>query len=452
MIRATFPFRATLSCACLVAIAAVSNVPARAEKPINLEARFAQGVMKGGEKQRNYLRVGLNGCERQPTERTPVNVAFVIDRSGSMQGARIAQAREAAAAAIRRLDKNDIASVVIFDDKIDILVQAQPVEDHAAFIDRIRQVTARGSTAIHGGVMEGAAQVRHNLEARRLNRVVLLSDGQANVGPRRPEEFAKLGRELLQQGISVSTIGVGMQYNEDLMLQLARASDGNHTFVGESTDLIQVFNKEFDDVLASCAQTVSIDIELKPGVRVVRGLSRDAKIEGQTAQFQLNQIYAATEHYVLMEIEVDQGVAGAAGDADLGRVRVTYTAAQDGSRQTIETLVRARFSQSTTEIAASRDNTVIESVVEQSVRARTAAAIQLRDQGRHGEAQALFSQNVQEIDAQAAYAPLSNRLQYLKRQYDGIVAAPTPSATARGEQRKFLRQLDSNPAAPGARY
>jgi Ca-activated chloride channel homolog len=452
MIRATFPFRATLSCACLVAIAAISNAPAHAEKPINLEARFAQGVMKGGEKQRNYLRVGLNGCERQPTERTPVNVAFVIDRSGSMQGARIAQAREAAAAAIRRLDKNDIASVVVFDDKIDILVQAQPVEDHAAFIDRIRQVTARGSTAIHGGVIEGAAQVRHNLEARRLNRVVLLSDGQANVGPRRPEEFAKLGRELLQQGISVSTIGVGMQYNEDLMLQLARASDGNHTFVGESTDLIQVFNKEFDDVLASCAQTVSIDIELKPGVRVVRGLSRDAKIEGQTAQFQLNQIYAATEHYVLMEVEVDQGVADAAGDADLGRVRVTYTAAQDGARQTIETPVRARFSQSTTEIAASRDNTVFESVVEQSVRSRTAAAIELRDQGRHGEAQALFSQNVQEIDAQAASAPLSNRLQYLKRQYDGIVAAPTPSATARGEQRKFLRQMDSNPAAPGARY
>ena len=74
-----------------------------------------------------------------------------------------------------------------------------------------------------------------------------------------------------------------MQYNEDLMLQLARASDGNHSFVGESTDLIQVFNKEFDDVLASCAQTVSIDVELRPGVRVVRALSRDGKIEGETA-------------------------------------------------------------------------------------------------------------------------------------------------------------------------
>ena len=121
--------------------------------------------------------------------------------------------------------------------------------------------------------------------------------------------------------------------------------------------------------------------------------------------------------------------------------------------QTIEAPVRARFSQSTAEVAAGRDNAVIESVVEQSVRARTAAAIELRDQGRHGEAQALFRQNVQEIETQAVHAPLSDRLQYLKQQYNGIVAAPpTASPGTRGAERKFLRQMDSNPAAPGSRY
>jgi Ca-activated chloride channel homolog len=448
MVRAISPY--VLAAACIVSIAALSNTPARADQPIELSARFAQAVMTAGQTQRNYLRVALNGCQRPPTERTPVNVAFVIDRSGSMRGPRIAQAREAAAAAVRRLDKNDIASVVIFDDKIDLLVQAQPVDDHAAFIDRIQQIDTRGSTAIHGGVTEGAQQVRHNLDPRRLNRVVLLSDGQANVGPRRPEDFAVLGRQLLAQGISVSTIGLGNQYNEDLMLALARASDGNHSFVGETTDLVQVFNKEFDDVLASCAQMVSIDVELKPGIRVVRALSRDGKIEGQTAQFQLNQVYAATEHYVLMEVEVDPAAAG--DESDLGRVRVSYTAADGGGRQTIESPVRGRFSASATEIAASRDNAVMESVVEQSVRARTAAAVKLRDQGRNDEAQALFSENVQEIAGQAAVAPLSGRLQYLKQQYQGIVAAPPASPGALGSQRKFLRQMDSNPAASGARY
>ena len=119
--------RAINACACAVAVVLASSASSRAEKPMTLETRLATAVMKGGQTQRNYLRIALGGCERPPTEHTPVNVAFVIDRSGSMQGSRIAQAREAAITAIRRLDKNDIASVVVFDDKIELLVPAQPV-------------------------------------------------------------------------------------------------------------------------------------------------------------------------------------------------------------------------------------------------------------------------------------------------------------------------------------
>jgi Ca-activated chloride channel family protein len=443
--------RAINACACAVAVVLASSTSSPAEKPMTLETKLATAVMKGGQTQKNFLRIALGGCERPPTERTPVNVAFVIDRSGSMQGSRIAQAREAAITAIRRLDQNDIASVVIFDDKIEMLVPAQPVADHNVFADRIRQVAARGSTAIYGGVTEGAHAVRKNKDNKRLNRVVLLSDGLANVGPRNPSDFETLGRDLLAEGISVSTIGLGMGYNEDLMLKLARASDGNHTFVGDATDLIQVFNKEFDDVLGSCAQTVSIDVEMNPGVRVVRALSRDGKIDGRKAQFLMNQVYQATEHYLLLEVEVDQSIA--AGDGKLGRVAVAYTAPQDGSRQTLEAPIHGRFSTSETEIAASRDNAVLESVVEQSVRLRTEKAIEARDQGRAGEAAALFSANVAEIESQAAAAPLSQRLQYLKQQYDAIAATPpAASAGAWGGQRKLLRQMDANPASPGSRY
>src|ERR1700680_544469 len=107
-----------------------------ADKPITLEARLAQPVMKAGEKQRNYLRIVLNGCKpERTTNRTPVNVSFVIDRSGSMAGSRLAQAREAAIMAVNRLEPTDIASVVIFDDKVDVLVSAQKVTDRKYFID-----------------------------------------------------------------------------------------------------------------------------------------------------------------------------------------------------------------------------------------------------------------------------------------------------------------------------
>src|SRR5262245_45784242 len=315
--------------AVLLPAALLPFAAAAADKPVTLETRLAQPVMKTGETQKNYLRVALNGCEpKRSNDRTPVNVAFVIDRSGSMGGARIAQAREAAIMAVNRLDQNDIASVVIFDDKVDILIPSQPVNDRAMFADRIRQVGVRGSTAIHDGVMEGAREVRKSKDARRLNRVVLLSDGQANVGPRLPADFARLGRELLGEGISVSTIGLGLGYNEDLMLQLARASDGNHAFANAPNDLIQIFNREFDDVLAACAQTVSIDVEVASGVKLVRALSRDGRVEGDRATFNLSQVYAATEHYVLLELAFEGQAAG--GDQELGHVRVAYTVPETG--------------------------------------------------------------------------------------------------------------------------
>jgi Ca-activated chloride channel family protein len=441
--------RAIHAGACALAIALASS-PASAEKPMALDAQFAQTVMKGGQTQRNYLRIALNGCERPPNERTPVNVAFVIDRSGSMQGSRIAQAREAAIAALRRLAAQDIASVVIFDDKIEVLVPARPVSDPAYFADRIRQVLARGSTAIYAGVLEGASEVRNKKDSRYLNRVVLLSDGLANVGPRQPSDFEKLGRDLLAEGISVSTIGLGMGYNEDLMLKLARASDGNHTFVNDATDLIQVFNKEFDDVLGSCAQTVSIDVDLRPGMKIVRALSRDGTIDGGKAQFLLNQVYQATEHYVLVEVEVDQSAAQ--GDGELGQVVVAYTSPQDGARHTIKTSIAARFSDSDAEVAAGRNVAVLASVVEQSVRQRAAEAIALRDQGKASEAQALFLTSVQEIDALGEAAAKSERLQYLKQQYKAIATTPPAAAKAWSKQRKMLQQMDVSPASPGARY
>jgi len=421
-------------------------------QPMTLEARLAQPVMQAGEAQRNFLRIGLGGCKpERAANRTPVNVAFVIDRSGSMHGARIAQAREVAIMAVNRLDANDVASVVIFDEKIDVLVPAQQVLDRRLFIDRIRQVGARGRTAIHDGVVEGAREVRKFFDARRLNRVVLLSDGQANVGPSKAEDFARLGRELLEQGISVSTIGLGHDYNEDLMLQLARASDGNHAYAAAPDDLIKIFNREFDDVLASCAQMVSIEVELAPGVRAMRALSREGSIAGDHAKFQLNQVYQATEHYVLLEVELDGGAAGT--EQELGRVRVAYSAPEGGARRTLEAPIKGRFA-SAAEAKASLDQTVMESVVEQSTRARAQLAIALRDQGKHEEARKLFLENAAEIRAYLANGgKKSPALEELQNQY-GLFAsqAVVTSPTQWNLQRKQLHAIDARGAGSSTRY
>jgi Ca-activated chloride channel family protein len=434
-----------------VALCGPFAAPVQAGQPVTLEARLANAVMKGGESARNYLRVGLQGCKPEPNDkRTPVNVAFVIDRSGSMAGMPLAQAREAAIMAANRLLPTDIASLVIFDHAADVLVPARPVTDPAAFTDQIRVVTARGSTAIHAGVLVGAAEVAKNKDARRLNRVVLLSDGQANIGPSRAEDFAVLGRALLSQGISVSTIGLGLSYNEDLMLQLARSSDGNHAFARDPSDLITIFNKEFDDVLGSCAQTVSVDIELKPGVKAVRALSRDGVIEGRTARFTFNQIYAATEHYLLVEVELDKALA-TDGEQELGLVKVAYSAPGSEARQSLAAPIRARFSASDAEVKAAVDVKVAEAVVEQVARERAQRAIVLQDQGKIKEARELLLQNVTEIDQLGA--AVSPHLKSLRLQYNalGAQAAPaSPQVLSAG--RKALRQLENSAVGAGVRY
>jgi Ca-activated chloride channel family protein len=263
------------------------------------------------------------------------------------------------------------------------------------------------------------------------------------VGPRLPKDFAELGRKLLAEGISVSTIGLGADYNEDLMLQLARAADGNHAFASAPTDLIQIFNREFDDVLASCAQMVAIDVELGPGVQAVRALSRDGTIEGAHARFQLAQVYAATEHYVLIEVAFD--TVATAEEREVGVVRVAYTAPDSGARQTLEAPIRARFGASEADAAANTDKTVMASVIEQSARERAARAVALRDQGRTEEARALLSQNAREIDAYVASNP-SAPLSDMSKQYNGmLMMLAKPSQW--NEQRKMMRQMDSGSAA-----
>ncbi len=425
-----------------------------AAETITLDARLAQPVMKDGVAARNYLRVAVGGCRPEPAKgRAPVNVAFVIDRSGSMQGDRIAQAREAAVTAVNRLQASDIAAVVIFDDKVDVLVPAQPVANPRLFADLVRRVGVRGSTAIHAGVLTGAAEVRKSKDAGRLNRVVLLSDGQANVGPRRPDDFALLGRALLAEGISVSTIGLGLGYNEDLMLALARSSDGNHAFARDPSDLIHIFNREFNDVLAACAQTVSIDIELAPGIRPVKALSRDGANAGSTAKFALNQVYAATEHYVLLEVELDKALA-VVGERELGTVKVSYSQGANGARQMLTAAVRGRFASSDAEVAAGADPKVAEAVVEQVVNERSRRVVALRDTGKFEEAQALLKQNVLDIAAYTSSVASPNaHILELARQYEALSAEPAPTtARQQSEQRKVLRYLQSPATGSATRY
>jgi Ca-activated chloride channel family protein len=323
--------------------------------------------------------------------RPPVNVALVIDKSGSMQGTKIERAREAAIRAIEKLGPQDIVSIVTYDTTVSVVAPATKASDRETLVRAIRGIHAGGDTALFAGVTKGAAEVRKFLERGRVNRVLLLSDGLANVGPSSPAELGALGASLVREGISVTTFGLGLGYNEDLMTQLARQSDGNHAFIEDAANLAQFFDLELGTAAAVVAQDVQIRLECGPGVRPVRVLGRPAEIIGQAVTTSMNQIYAAQRQHLLLEVEVAPG-------AEHERRRVASVAVTYGDLRTRTSEMasgEASLTFTADRAAADRatDRGVMVSAVELIANERNALAVSLRDRGEVQRAREVLRDN-----------------------------------------------------------
>ncbi len=359
--------------------------PSASARQIQLNVAMDKPLLLAGEKQTAHVRIGLTGFALEANDkRTPVNVAIVLDKSGSMSGKKIAQAREAAIAAIQRLNADDIVSIITYDSTVNVLVPATRLTDRVMFERKIRQINAGGSTALFAGVSKGAREIRKFLSRNRVNRIILLSDGLANVGPSSPGQLADLGASLIKEGISVTTIGLGLGYNEDLMTQLADTSDGNHAFVQEPEELARIFNLEFGDVLSVVAQEVAVTIRCAPGVRPVRVLGRKADIAGQTATIILNQLYSRQEKYILLETEIPPTAANRT--RDIATVEVSYANMATKTTDELTSKVGAAFTASVDKVKEKVNPTVMESVVEQVAARNNRYAVTLRDKGKVKEA------------------------------------------------------------------
>ena len=391
----TFPLFAHLAAA-LVGAAALFSQSSAAE-PVRLCLDVDRVVLPADSIERAVIKIGLD-CLRLPRResRPPVNLALVIDRSGSMGGDKIAKAREAALSAVRSLGPDDIISIIAYDTEVETLVPAQRVGRARGLEAAICRIEARGNTALHGGVAAGANELRKHIEDNRgVNRVILLSDGLANVGPSSPDELGRLGYSLMKEGISVSTIGLGLGYNEDLMARLALRSDGNTYFVENSADLSRIFAIELGDVLNVIARRVVIEIEFPEGVRPMHFVGRDGVIRGQRAEITLSQLYGGQEKFALVEVEVSPAKSGS--ECELARASVRYEDAANGRSTTLTAQRKVQFSSDRKVVISSADHRVQADYAANVLAVAKDQAIELVDKGRKDEASALIMKRTAEL-------------------------------------------------------
>lgn len=197
---------------------------------------------------------------------TPLNLALVLDRSGSMQGEPLAEAIRCAKFIIENLRDTDRLALVIYDNKVDVLVPNTKLLNKKLYLDALDTVYSGGNTDLHAGWLQGAQETAGFVAAHRVSRVLLLSDGQANHGLTDSATIATQCEQLANTGVSTSTYGLGYQFNEDLMVRMAQAGCGNAYYGETAADLIEPFQREFDLLSALCARQVHLHIQPRPGV------------------------------------------------------------------------------------------------------------------------------------------------------------------------------------------
>jgi Ca-activated chloride channel family protein len=406
-------------------------------KTVELNVQSDRGIFLADQKQTAYVRIGLRGCPAEILdERAPVNVAIVIDKSGSMNsGGKIQAAKEAAILALHRLKSNDIVSVILYDSHVEVLVPATKMTDRERIIRKIRGIGAGGSTALYAGVQTGADEVRKFLSSQRVNRIVLLSDGLANVGPDSPRALGKLGADLIDESISVTTIGLGNGYNEDLMSQLAYKSDGGHYFCEEPDELAGIFDQEFGRTLSVVAQEVNIEIICGEDMRPVRLLGREGTIEGRTVTLDMNHIYSEHEKYVILEVEIPPQKIDKV--RELAMVRVNYEDMKTHEQVKGSGSVDIRFSDAKAKIESSVNKPVYADVVEQIAIENNERALALRDKGQVEEAQQVLMNNSSYLRSNAAKLESKKLDEYA---YENEKDSDAVQAENWSGQRKVMRE------------
>lgn len=356
-----------------------------AQDRVTCRVETDRSVLPADDPQNVILKITLDAPKvPENTARPRVNIALVMDRSGSMGGTKIQMARTAAMEALSRLGKDDVFSLVTYATDATTLVPAQKVRGTSSIIRAIKGIEAGGNTALFGGVSQGAAEIRKNVEDDYVHRVVLLSDGLANVGPRNPADLGRLGAGLFKENISVTTVGVGTDYNEDLMAQLAQKSDGNTYFAESGTDLPRIFAAELGNVLNVVAKQVVVIITLPAGIKPVEIIGREGRIRNNRIELSMNQLYGGQEKFALVEVRMKGQKDGSS--VEIAKADVSYQDPFSMKSLNTQAKATARFSRNTAKVAASTNAQVVKDYQLNLNAMAQEKAIELSDQGKTKEA------------------------------------------------------------------
>lgn len=238
--------------------------------------------------------------------RPPVNLVLVIDRSGSMSDrGKINYAKAAAKEIIYRLGENDRLSIVAYSTEVQVLYPMQILGNKLRAVSAIDSIYPTNSTNLSGGLITGINQLESASRSGYVNRVILLSDGLANTGITDIDELSRLSSRASEKNIHITTMGLGLDFDENLMMSLAQHGAGNYYFIESPSQLASIFQKEFGQLSRMIAKSSVLTLSLEPGVTLseVYGYTYSTTDDG-SIMIKLGDMFSGQKRDILLKLRV----------------------------------------------------------------------------------------------------------------------------------------------------
>jgi Ca-activated chloride channel family protein len=284
------------------------------KKEIKVEAFWDKPVVPADIAKKRGLMLDVMAQAEKISERRPINLSMVIDRSGSMSGGRLNAAKEAAKGVVARLEDEDVFSLVVFDSQIETLVTpVRMTRDEKRNVIRvIDRVNTRGCTNLAGGWLEGARCAANACDAMnfKTGHVILLSDGHANEGIVDPSSLQSHADEMASRGITTSTVGVGNGYSPLQLEALSEGGLGRLHDAGTPEEMIEAILGELGEVVSVVGSNVELHLHWPAELRVDLLADYRKSVSGNTMTIRLGQLLGGSNRTVPLMIDVPALPAG----------------------------------------------------------------------------------------------------------------------------------------------
>ena len=345
--------------------------------PLQLQAEFDNDMIYAEQPSPHYLEVLVTAAPETTSlqKRLPLNLALVIDTSGSMRDEnKLNYVKQAAIALVNRLRPEDRLAIISYSTEARVVLPSGPVrmEQEARWL--IQSLRADGGTNLGAGLIEGYHQLREFAGSQTVNRVLLLSDGKANQGITSSSELSRMVLQEADTGISLSTFGVGLDFNEDLLAALSESGRGMYYFIDRPQSMETILAKEFNAVERLVAADIQVTVTLIPGLHVEQVFANSYEVNGNTVLVRFGDLAAGERRRMQIRFRPDQREQGAVNKA--ANVQVSYFIPGNGGSGSLNRSIGLAYINNRQGIAENLDKGIAErSAVFEAGLARKEAAM-----------------------------------------------------------------------------